>query len=160
MTHPSSILRLLTFFEVEDLPSAFDGLLIHRLGSLARNHGLQWKVAPDGRGRNAELFELSLSAHNLHLYSREGNLAARKNGTRMLRGVLNSLKADDYVVTLDLRYETAAAIDSGGVELQPVEHEDELEDFRSDAIRGANFVDTLRVSTTVMTPRFAAWSRQ
>src|SRR5262245_17782971 len=87
-----------------------------RLGDLARQHGAtRWKPAYAGKGRNANLLTLSLSANGIALYGHDSNAANHGDGNMMTKSVLEQLHADDLVITLDLAFETAQGVASGTV---------------------------------------------
>ena len=133
-----------------------DGVGLHRLGTLAHELGVQWKVSPVGQGRAAEQVADFLGISGVHLYSVAGNAAMNDDGTRMARTVLNRLKADDYVITLKPDgHPTARSLDDGTFTFARLADPNTLAEFHSDTVRAANADDVDRVISDVLIARFA-----
>jgi hypothetical protein len=131
----------------------YDGVILEQMRHVGRQHGVdRWKRAPGGTGSNANYVELSLRANGLQLYSRLANLIVGKDGTVMAAEVLRNISFADFVIILDVRYETAQHLASGTFEFSTPADPDAIGHYRNDAIRAAAYNDALRVSCDIVLP--------
>jgi hypothetical protein len=70
----------------------------------------------------------------------------------MTTAVLRHIHADDFVIVLDTRFETARRLEDGAIEVTHPNDDSALSAFRGDEIRAANFNDALQVGHDVIFP--------
>lgn len=130
-----------------------EGVTLWRLGDLARDNGVtRWKRAPGNTGANAATVELMLSGKGLVIYSQHGNVAAGTNGTIMTTNTLRHLHADDYVIVLDIHFDTARQLKEGSFEFAEPFDPTALVGYRGDQIRSGNYNDALQVCKDILLP--------
>lgn len=123
MTHgntPATFLEVQALFFERDafaLVSLLDGVSVGRMGDVAKSCPTvyeHWTASPQGFSKQPQNVISWLGTQGMAIYSAVGNTVIKHGGChRMIKDLLREIRADDFVIIADVRYETGAAVMRG-----------------------------------------------